>query len=377
MSSKKNNRINELDLLRLFAALSVVLFHYCFRGYAADNLSIMPYPLLQPVAKYGYLGVELFFMISGFVILLTAATGSLSRFVISRFVRLYPAFWICCTITFIAISTLGGARFSASVGQYLANMTMLSGFMHVPSIDGVYWSLFVELRFYLLVAVVLMVGRIHQAKMFLIAWLIAAVALEIIPVYKLRVIFDAAYAAYFIAGAMYYLVWTEGLSASKLTVIVSCWILALYQAIGDELPGLERHYHASLNPYVVGGLITACFAIMALIATRRTGAWGRKRWVLAGAVTYPLYLIHQNIGYMIFDAGYPIISSHILLWGTVLLMLGVSFWVHRMEWRMSPLLKAGLVHAVEEAARLKFRDKLLLKRPRSAVADTRDPGHLD
>ena len=62
-------RVNEIDLLRFIAALAVVFFHYAFRGYAADDLSILPYPLLAPLAKYGYLGVELFFMISGFVIL--------------------------------------------------------------------------------------------------------------------------------------------------------------------------------------------------------------------------------------------------------------------------------------------------------------------
>ena len=82
------SRVNEIDLLRFIAALAVVFFHYTFRGYAADAMTIMPYPLLAPFSKYGYLGVELFFMISGFVILMTAANGSLRKFVVSRFVRL-------------------------------------------------------------------------------------------------------------------------------------------------------------------------------------------------------------------------------------------------------------------------------------------------
>ena len=89
----KRRRINEIDFLRFVAALSVVLFHYSFRGHAADDLSVMPYPVLETVARYGYLGVDLFFLISGFVILMTASSGSLKDFVISRAVRLYPAFW--------------------------------------------------------------------------------------------------------------------------------------------------------------------------------------------------------------------------------------------------------------------------------------------
>ncbi|MCU0650139.1 MAG: hypothetical protein MUF00_19285, partial [Gemmatimonadaceae bacterium] len=76
-------------------------------------------------AKYGYLGVELFFMISGFVILMTAANGSVRDFVISRAVRLYPAFWVCCTATFLVTMFIGEPRYSASLEQYIVNMTML------------------------------------------------------------------------------------------------------------------------------------------------------------------------------------------------------------------------------------------------------------
>lgn len=103
VSHMTGGRVNEIDLLRFLAALAVVFFHYSFRGYAADGLSVMSYPLLASVSKYGYLGVELFFMISGFVILMTAAHAGLRDFVISRVVRLYPAFWACCTVTFLVI----------------------------------------------------------------------------------------------------------------------------------------------------------------------------------------------------------------------------------------------------------------------------------
>ncbi len=85
-------RISELDLMRFCAALAVVFFHYAFRGFWADHVSKMPYPWLAPVAKYGHLGVELFFMISGFVILMTATNHTVRGFVVCRMVRLYPAF---------------------------------------------------------------------------------------------------------------------------------------------------------------------------------------------------------------------------------------------------------------------------------------------
>src|SRR2546429_8884405 len=83
-------RVNEIDLLRFFAALAVVFFHYSFNGDAAGAMSVMADPHLDPVSKYGYLGVELFFMINGVVILMTAANGNLLRFVILRLFWLYP-----------------------------------------------------------------------------------------------------------------------------------------------------------------------------------------------------------------------------------------------------------------------------------------------
>jgi peptidoglycan/LPS O-acetylase OafA/YrhL len=70
------------------------------------------------------------------------------------------------------------------------------------------------------------------------------------------------------------------------------------------------------------------FLTMLAVAARRTGRVGHWRWVALGALTYPLYLLHQNIGYMIFNAAYPRVSAHLLFWGTIALMLALSYAVH-------------------------------------------------
>ncbi|HEX5801623.1 MAG TPA: acyltransferase [Azospira sp.] len=320
-------RVNELDLLRFLAALAVVLFHYAFRGYAADGLSPMPYPLLAPLARYGYLGVDLFFLISGFVILMSAAGGGLRQFVVSRAVRLYPAFWACCTLSFVAIVAFGGERFSATPGQYLLNLTLLGGFLGVPPIDGVYWSLFVEMKFYALVAIVLVAGLMPRVQTLLVLWLAATCALAVLPVGILRALLIADYAPYFIAGALCYLVWAEGPSPLRLGGIAVAWLLALYQSM-TAIDEFARHYQRELDGRVIAGTITVFFAGMLLIATRRTGRLGRRRWLTLGALTYPLYLLHQKIGYLIFNAAYPALDAHLVLWGTLLLMLLAAYAVH-------------------------------------------------
>ena len=351
----KAARLNEIDLLRFLAALSVVFFHYAFRGYTADSMTIMPYPLLAGVAKYGYLGVQLFFMISGFVILMTAAAGNLQSFAVSRIVRLYPAFWACCTITFLAILLIGEPRYAATYGQYLVNMTMLSGFVGVPDIDGVYWSLFVEIRFYALVALVLLAGRIHQAQSLILAWLVASIALEAYPIGKLRFLLIVDYSAFFIAGATYYLIWSKGLSPTRLGMICGALGLAIGQTIKD-VSATALQFNTPMNHAVAIVLVAAFFVAFMLIALGRTGPVGRANWVLVGALTYPLYLLHQNIGFMMFNAAYPAVSAHLLFWGAIGSVLLLAYAVHALvERRFSSWMKRALNGGLDRARLLASR----------------------
>jgi peptidoglycan/LPS O-acetylase OafA/YrhL len=340
------NRINEIDLLRLLAVIAVMFFHYAFRGYASDRMSVMPYPL-APIAKYGYFGVHLFFTISGFVILMTASNGNLRRFFVSRFSRLYPAFWVCCTITFIVTTFIGAPRYTASMSQYLVNMTMMSGFVDVDPIDGAYWSLFVELRFYALVALILLIGKINKAQLFLTIWLIACITLDVLHISKMRYLLIVDYAAFFIAGATFFLIWSKGLSRQRVGMIVASLGLALYETI-CKMPHFEQQFNTHMNNFVVAGIIMTLFMVMSLVSLNLTGYFGRRQWLLAGGITYPLYLLHQNIGFMIFNAAYPTINAHILFWGTMIIAIATAFVVHVfVEQRFSLPLKNSLDNSIE------------------------------
>jgi peptidoglycan/LPS O-acetylase OafA/YrhL len=327
-----SSRVNEIDLLRFLAAFIVMLFHYTFRGYAADHYSVMPFAPSAAVFKYGFLGVELFFLISGFVILMTASSGSLRKFAISRIVRLYPAYWVCCTLTFLAIFAFGGERFNASLGQYMVNMTMLNEFVGVPSIDGVYWSLAVEMKFYALVAVVLLIGQIHRAELFVLIWLMLSILLDLVPsgavgVSRIRsvLVVDSSY--YFIAGAACYLIYANGASVMRFGIVTVSWLMALWTT-WRGIPAFESRYGTTLDVYATLGLVTSFYLVMLLVATRKTGWLAKRKWVTLGALTYPLYLIHQYVGYMLFNIGYPKLNQHILLWGTVALMMLLAYLVH-------------------------------------------------
>lgn len=323
----KSIRIPELDLLRFLAALAVVFFHYAFRGHAADGLTGMSYPALEPVAQYGFLGVHLFFMISGFVILMTAGEARFGKFVASRAARLLPAFWACCTVTFLVTLAIGGERFTASWTQYAVNLLRLGGGFGLQPVDGAYWSLGTELRFYLLVGIVLLVGQIHRAERWLFVWLIGVVLVDLFPFIKLKGFLITDYAGLFIGGAACYLMRQHGPSRSRLLLVGAAWMLSLFQE-HLLLASFNENFGTGIRLGVVGAVMSVFFAVMLGLALRRAPLLGGTRWVWFGAISYPLYLIHQNVGYMLFNAAPPSIDRTLLFWAVLLLAIGFALGVH-------------------------------------------------
>ncbi|WP_374575552.1 acyltransferase family protein [Phenylobacterium sp.] len=167
-----------LDAIRLASALLVAGFHLGFYSWASEYSSTAralrgaaAFPWALPWTWFGFVGVEIFFVISGFVIANSARGASPGRFVEGRALRLLPAAWICATITLLARAGLGGDALGGLAAPYARSMTLwLSG----PWIDGVYWSLAVEIVFYALVALLLILGRF--ALLPKVAWALTGAA---------------------------------------------------------------------------------------------------------------------------------------------------------------------------------------------------------
>src|ERR1035437_1461429 len=134
------NRIFEIDAMRGVAALCVVLFHFTTSGFDAGFYFI-----------FGLTGVELFFIISGFVIFLTLEkTKSWNGFVINRLSRLYPTYWFCVFFTFTLFFCTGEQH---SIARLIANLTMFQSYFNYKDLDGPYWTMIVEMNFYILMLV--------------------------------------------------------------------------------------------------------------------------------------------------------------------------------------------------------------------------------
>jgi peptidoglycan/LPS O-acetylase OafA/YrhL len=157
-----------LDLLRFGAAVAVMLYHLAFWSWAfpAGQVALASkgladfrdWPLVTAV---GWIGVQIFFVISGFVIATSAANSNAPRFFISRFTRLVPAAWVCATITLIAWLLIDVGTPTSHLRAYVKSIA----FIPIPAwIDSVYWTLGVEVAFYAMVLALVAYNRFHWLK---------------------------------------------------------------------------------------------------------------------------------------------------------------------------------------------------------------------
>ena len=280
-------RLVEVDALRGVAALAVVAYHYTTRYMELYGTGATP----SFSAPHGHFGVNLFFIISGFVIFMTLArTRQPMDFVVSRLSRLFPAYWVAVALTFAVISAWGLPGKEVTPLQALANLTMIHGLAGVPHVDGVYWTLEVELLFYagmlglfmtrslhrIHLALVVLIGlklTYHVAASFgvTLSWTVSRLLiLNFIPWFALGICVHQTVTAMSRPGA-------------------ACWVTAL-AALG-------------CIGFVDGWILSATALLLASLVWG--AAAGRLPWlghpVLAyfGTISYTLYLLHENIGWVV------------------------------------------------------------------------------
>lgn len=282
----KINRYHELDSLRGIAAFSVVLFHFTF-GY--DNgLNALSDDKFY--FRYGGLGVSLFFLISGFVIFMTLQnTKNKSDFIVSRFARLYPAYW-ACIITTVILTTALSVPFQQnmfSMGQIFVNFSMFQYWLKIKDVDGAYWTLAIELTFYAIMYVVFLVKKQQHIAFFCSIWLALSVLFALFDIpfnHYINVIFILKYAPLFVAGITFYLLKCNP-KAYFLNILVLFSLFAEYVLL-----------YQLRSQLVVYAIETLFFCVFYLFIYDRLRFLSNKVLLFFGSISYSLYLIHENIG---------------------------------------------------------------------------------
>ncbi|MEO5909933.1 MAG: acyltransferase [Pelobium sp.] len=288
-SEKK--RYLELDVLRGLAAISVVLFHYTYGYYYVDKSN-----LANPsgfLFTYGRMGVQLFFMISGFVILMTLYKAkNLREFIISRFSRLYPTYWACIilAVLFYYILNVPFQKDMYSWGQIVINFTMIQKLFKVKDLDGAYWTLFIELVFYFWMGFIYKVNQLKNIFWIAIFWNVLAILFAVIAIpmgqyFELLLILK--FAPFFIGGIGFFLLLKNKDSLKIHFLILFSFSTSILLVIKNPL-GFD------INEAIIIGVL---FSVMYLFVYEKLLFMVWKPLLFLGGISYPLYLIHENIGF--------------------------------------------------------------------------------
>jgi peptidoglycan/LPS O-acetylase OafA/YrhL len=261
--------------------------------------------------------VQLFFAISGFVIFMTLErTRTSADFAFARFTRLFPAYWAAILLTTGILHLLGTTALMQPSSVVAANFTMLQGFVYLPAVDGVYWSLEVELAFYLCMWAMWRAGLLARIEPILCAW----IALRFV---------------WFLLD----LPWI----GAKLLLLDHIAFFAIGIAAYRVRAGLRRWRDQA--PVLLAGAIAvtlfdgvemvlvygSTIAIFAALVAEKLVFLDRPVLIWLGALSYPLYLVHQNIGYAAIAAleaaGVPVWAAVL---GTIALAIGLAQLVHEL-----------------------------------------------
>ena len=317
------SRVQALDLLRLAAVFGVVLYHYGFRGPTVPDTTFVALPELGSFARYGFLGVPVFFVISGFVIAYSAEGRTAVGFAIARIARIYPGFIFCMTLTFLATLAFGAPHFETSLAQWVANLFIAAPALGQHYMDSAYWSLVYEMTFYAWVTLLIAAGVLRRRiDVIVLVWLGISLLNELVfESVVLRKIFVTDVSGFFAAGLLIYELYRGRRDAVLQFLLASSVACAVVMESVYNLPWLREHSGESFDDWTVA---TICIASVLVIvwATRIRHLPLRPSVVIAvGGMTYPFYLLHQQVGYDIFNWIGPVTHPAVLI---VLIELAIA-----------------------------------------------------
>jgi peptidoglycan/LPS O-acetylase OafA/YrhL len=307
-----DSRLPALDLLRFVAALAVTLYHYvtCYPSDAdAAQLGIAT---VSAVTRYGYLGVDLFFMISGFVILWSSLGRDATSFAIGRISRLYPSFWVSLALTIFWIQLLGSSvpqieTAPLDAATIAANATMMPTLFDAPRIEDIYWTLEIEIRFYALIFLILLLRQMAHIELFLYSWLAISIgSLVTDPPWIVHYVFLKPYGAFFVAGGLFYLLYARGVTASRVIGLAIAAATCAYVSIVQRGGFITAD---SESAFAVPILVVLFFGLFAFMCLRKAKPASSALFYRLGALTYPLYLTHAMMGVLLYEVLLPKIGA--------------------------------------------------------------------
>jgi peptidoglycan/LPS O-acetylase OafA/YrhL len=344
-------RVDLLDYLRGFAAVAVWAFHWLFNGINNGKLSSLSFSPAAPYMAYGYLGVHLFFLISGFVILQSTHQKSPAQFAVARLVRLYPAFWVALSLTSAVAAFWGEPLMSVTARQFIANLSMVPALFREQPVDGVYWTLVYELKFYALVFVCLLLGLGERLPNLVPGWALLMLGVALLCPAWMNLPFLGGYYSLFVGGAAINTGVRRGWTLYRSTGVIAAWVASsVYCA--DAVPALREERNYAYSVPVTVSLVSLGYLSMLVSSGSSLSRWRLAGATTIGALTYPVYLLHAHLGYMTLShtatdetkwVGYATCGCAVLVLAYAMHVLverkGSAFWRRVFVWIVDPTVR--------------------------------------
>lgn len=258
-------RLEVLDGLRFVAALAVVAYHFT----AMDRVWQRPAAAVFPdqPAAYGWLGVFLFFLISGFVICMSSWGRGVGTFLLSRAVRLYPAYWLSVVVIAVVLTTWPYLREPVGWGDTLVNLTMFHEPLGASPVAEVYWTLWAELRFYLLFSLLVWWGLTYRRVVACcLLWLGAVTVVKAVVADGtfLHLVLMTDYAPLFTGGIGCYLMYRFRPTLLTWGIVAGSFLLSV-PAVRYRT-GLEANPGEVVATWPAVALLAGCFLLVVAVA---------------------------------------------------------------------------------------------------------------
>jgi peptidoglycan/LPS O-acetylase OafA/YrhL len=271
------------------------------------------------------LGVQLFFVISGFVIAYSSEGRTAADFAIARSVRIYPTFVFCMTVTFIATLALGAPRFEATFEQWVANLFLAAPEFKQPYMDSAYWTLVAEVTFYAWVYALMLAGVFRRGIiMIVLIWLSLSMVNEVaVGSFAIHKIFLTNQSGFFAAGLLLYEMYRGRRDAAVQSLLGFAGACAVLQGLINAQE-LRSRFQVDFDNGIVAVLCLGAIVLVMLGVRIRRLPLPAGVIVAIGALTYPLYLLHQQIGYIAFERLAPLARPGILFFVIVGALVAAS-----------------------------------------------------
>lgn len=350
-AAPRGRRLRALDGLRLIAALMVACYHYGGRGgditRAWGTSASTVFPTLHTPFAYGCLGVQVFFVISGFVICMSGWGRPLRSFFASRVARLMPAYWVAVLLV-TAVFALPVVVYDAvSPSDVLVNLTLLQQPLGVDRVLGVDWTLWAEVRFYALFAlcVVLPGANRRRVILFCAGWILAAAITQGAHQPLLDIVLMPEYAPFFVGGVGLYLVHRDRRDPYAWGITAVSFLIGQHYAVRSLWNVSDPNAFAHRTSYGIIAVVAFGFLAVGAIALGWLDRVNRGWLTVAGALTYPFYLVHEHLGWVVVAAlhrrlGVPSYATFPL---TIAAMLLLAYALNKLvEERVTPRLRKAL-----------------------------------